>query len=144
MITVIVVCLVLITNLTPLNLALTLTLTSITLRVLAYRISLSAFPSAIILISFSSGTMILFCYCAIITNYIQKSSKRVTFNLILMLRLPIVITSRKRLRKIDSVLLIKTMSSSTIICLAIRVVILRLVCINKTMYKKDKPLKISY
>lgn len=144
MITVIVVCLVLITNLIPLNLALTLTLTSITLRVLAYRISLSAFPSAIILISFSSGTMILFCYCAIITNYIQKSSKRVTFNLILMLRLPIVITSRKRLTKIDSVLLIKTMSSSTIICLTIRVVILRLVCINKTMYKKDKPLKISY
>lgn len=144
MIVIVAVSLILLANLTPLNLALTLTLTSITLRILAYRASLSVFPSAIILISFSSGTIILFCYCAIITNYIQKSSKRVLFNISLIIRLPIVITIRKRVEKVDNTLLIKTLSSSGIICLAIRIIILRMMCINKTIYKKDKPLKISY
>lgn len=144
MIVIVTVSLILLANLTPLNLALTLTLTSITLRILTYRASLSVFPSAIILISFSSGTIILFCYCAIITNYIQKYSKRVLFNISLMIRLPIVITIRKRVEKIDNTLLIKTLSSSGIICLAIRIIILRIMCINKTIYKKDKPLKISY
>jgi len=135
---------VIITRLTPLNLALRLTTISITLGLIAYRLSLSVFPSAIIIISFSSGTIILFCYCAIITNYVQKSSKRTLFNLILIIRIPIIIRIRKRRRKMDRTLLIKTISTSRTICLTIRVVILRIVCINKTIYKKEKPLKISY
>lgn len=136
--------LILLNNLTPLNLALTLTIASIVVRITAYSLSLSVFPSAIVLISFSSGTIIVFCYCAIITNYIQKSTKRVILNIILLSSLPMVITIRKLSREVDNTNLTKNISSSIVICVAIRVVILRIMCINKSMYKKEKPLKLSY
>lgn len=135
---------ILLTNLTPLNLALILTTLSIVLRILAYSLSLSVFPSAIILISFSSGTIIVFCYCAIITNYIQKSSKRVIFIRIVVVAIPWIITTRKTVNNIDNLNLIKNLSTSCIILTAIIIVILRIMCINKRMYKKEKPLKISY
>lgn len=129
---------------TPLNLALTLTITSIVLRIIVYSRSLSIFPSAIILISFSSGIIIVFCYCAIITNYIQKSSNRITLNIILVLVLPLIISIRKLENKNDNSVLIKSLSTTPIVCLAIRVVIVSIICINKRIYKKEKPLKISY
>lgn len=111
---------------------------------LAYSLSLSVFPSAIILISFSSGTIVVFCYCAIIANYIQKSSKRIVFTAIMVVLLPLVITTRKEIMVRDRINLTKNLSSSTIITTAILIVILRIMCINKRMYKKEKPLKMSY
>lgn len=135
---------ILLTNLTPLNLALTLTTTSMVVSMLAYSLSLSVFPSAIILISFSSGTIVVFCYCAMIANYIQKSSKRVIFTVTMVMLLPLVITTRKEIMVRDRINLTKNLSSSTIITTAILIVILRIICINKRMYKKEKPLKMSY
>lgn len=111
---------------------------------LAYSLSLSVFPSAIILISFSSGTIVVFCYCAMIANYIQKSSKRVIFTVTMAVLLPLVITTRKEIMVRDRINLTKNLSSSTIITTVILIVILRIICINKRIYKKEKPLKMSY
>jgi len=79
-----------------------------------------------------------------IANYIQKSSKRVIFTVTMAVLLPIVITTRKEIMVRDRINLTKNLSSSTIITTAILIVILRIICINKRMYKKEKPLKMSY
>nr|UNA71440.1 NADH dehydrogenase subunit 6 [Tyrophagus putrescentiae] len=135
---------ILLTNLTPLNLALTLTTTSMVVSMLAYSLSLSVFPSAMILISFSSGTMVVFCYCAMMANYIQKSSKSVMFTVTMAVLLPMVMTTSKEIMVSDSMNLTKNLSSSTMITTAMLIVILSMMCINKSMYKKEKPLKMSY
>lgn len=144
MLTTIVFSFILLSNLTPLNLALTLTVSSIVVRIVAYSSSLSIFPSAIVLISFSSGTMIVFCYCAIIANYIQKSSKSLTLTVTLIVVLPLIISTRKFTENNDNIRIIKNLSSSTIVIVRIIVVVIAIICINKSIYKKEKPLKISY
>nr|YP_009192674.1 NADH dehydrogenase subunit 6 [Tyrophagus longior]ALP46623.1 NADH dehydrogenase subunit 6 [Tyrophagus longior] len=133
---------ILLTNLSPLKLALTMTVTSMVVSVLAFSLSLSVFPSAGILISFSSGMMVVFCYCAMMANYSQKSSKSVMITVTMAVLLQDVLTNGELIMVWVSMIFSKNLSLAMMVTIMSMISILSMMFTNKSMYKKEKSLKV--
>lgn len=129
---------------TPIKVAFTVTIRSVIVRIISYVYRSSVFPAAGVVISFASGIIILFCYCAILTRYERKTVKSgiivgvlaITFPLIIRITENSIRTNNSRVREI--------ISSSYFICAAIGVVLISIVCINKRVFSPNKNLVRSY
>ena len=97
------------------------------------------------LISYSSGIIILFSYCAIITPYEKKenSSYRVKLRLtIVALIRPIIIEEKLRERMSTATEIVS--NSLQILVLAMVTVLMVIVCVNKNMFTPKKSAMSSY
>jgi hypothetical protein len=135
-------CCLLVFFLSPVKIAFFTTILSILVSISAYPIRISVFPPSAVVISFSSGIIILFCYCAIITTHERKNSKN---NIMILITTTIVLFSTKRetTHSPTSTKIITTLASP-FIWIAIAIIILAIVCINKSMYSPIKTLVQTY
>src|SRR5699024_2932812 len=102
----------------------------------------SVFPKTGIIISFSSGIIILFCYYAILTRYERKNYRnKIIITLTITCFTIIAIREKEGLTNIITANIINI---SPFLVIAIAVIILSMVCINKTMFIPTKSLINSY
>lgn len=128
----------------PIKIAFSITIASIIVRIIAYWPTSSVYPSCGVIISFSSGIIILFCYCAIINTHEKTPRKKKTILTGLIITIILfrienqtIIESNTRKIKIVTPL-------STIPIAAIGVIILTMFCINKRIFSPRKRLSFSY
>lgn len=99
----------------------------------------SALPPSCLVISFSSGIIILFCYCAIMAKYEKsikrKKSKKIIFVFIIFLWLFVLKSENFGANIIKEVCV---QNSSPILTCAIIIVILCALRINKRIFKPEK------
>jgi len=123
-------------------------LTSLLVRVAAYSATSTVFPSARIAISFSSGMMILFCYCALMGGQEGKALKNRRIGLVLLAVLlgPLTVTVGESFgsTRNSKLLAITNMAYSPVLGVAMAVVVLAIVGINKSIYSPEKALTRSY
>ena len=128
--------------LSPLKVAFSVTLVSVALRVALYSTTSSVFPASGVVISFSSGIIILFCYCAMIRNYERKNSGVIKWG---FLALRVVLWRSWETRKGGYTRReVSRAMSSPILVFAIIVIITTMVCINKRIFTPTKSLMGSY
>lgn len=110
-----------------------------------YNKYISAFPPCATIISFSSGIIILFCYCSIISNY-ERKINRINKNILIWITF-IVITmsiSEAHTRMISDRCKTNIPLSTPFIVTAIIVVVLTIKTINKRIFSPVKSLNSSY
>lgn len=129
-------------NLSPIKMAFSITLWSIGVRVIGYLIRLSVFPSSGVIISFSSGIIILFCYCAIINNF-EKKNKNNTYILIIPLLLIGALWNRE-ITSIGNNRWVVRFIQSPFLCRAILIVVVSIIRINKALFNPSKTLHTTY
>ena len=97
------------------------------------------FSTAVILISFSSGIIILFCYCSRIFNYEKNKSNKVRKIAVSLIVFTLVIASTEEKTYDSSVINSRTINSQIrTISVAIVLVILRIICVNKRIFQPKK------
>lgn len=101
------------------------------------------FTTAALIISFSSGIIIIFCYCATLSNYEKKSKSRITCTIVIFI-LGALTTCSENIR--DSTNLSERIipAMSVTIVLAIVVVILSIIRVNKRIFHPTKTRISSY
>jgi len=135
-------CIFILPLISPIKVAFSVTTTSILIRLTAYINRSSVFPRSGIIISFSSGIIILFCYCAILTRYERKNYRnKIIITLTITCFTIIAIREKEGLTNIITANIINI---SPFLVIAIAVIILSMVCINKTMFTPTKSLITSY
>jgi len=98
-------------------------------------------PAAII-ISFSSGIIIIFCYCSVIANY---EKKRVNIMIALIARfIPVSLTLNEHKAEITQIAELTLSCYSIFLIRAIIVVILRLLGVNESIFNPMKIRITSY
>nr|YP_010354342.1 NADH dehydrogenase subunit 6 [Blomia tropicalis]UOG85310.1 NADH dehydrogenase subunit 6 [Blomia tropicalis] len=138
------ICLVM-TSASPMKLSLSLSLASISVALLTYSQYTSIFAASTVVISFSSGMMILFCYCSMLTNSESKNKNQLALTTLVIL--PTMLTSLSVKPFVqpspNQENLSMTLSSPTLlVCMSL--VVLAMVCINTSMFSPSKPLKTSF
>lgn len=129
----------------PLKLSLFLTLIRTTLGLLMYIISRSVFISCCLIISFSSGIIILFSYCSISSFYEYKNNlKNNIWFLLIRLLLLILILPQEKLTPSLEKLSIGTYIIPFILIFLIFIVIVSIKCINISFFNPTKKLIQSY
>ena len=110
----------------------------------AFSSTLSIFPRAGVVISFSSGIIILFCYCAIITNYERKNINKTTLIIVVvasvMLRNTRILENKQTTNNLST----RIMSRRPILIIGMIVILVRIVCINKAIFSPKKTIISSY
>nr|QFG71635.1 NADH dehydrogenase subunit 6 [Histiostomatidae sp. XFX] len=128
--------------LTPLKLAFMITLMSIWVALMCYQMSSSIFCSSAVLISFSSGMMIILCYTAMMSNFESKNKNLSSFfnsvSMILLLLITKKTSSVSVKENVQSVV-----NSSTIIILMV-LVICSMKSINQSIFNPSKSMISSY
>lgn len=128
----------------PIKVAFSVTVRSVLVRITAYSIRSAIFPSAGVVISFSSGIIILFCYCAIITNHERKNYNNniIIFGTVVITPIIILLVEASASRNnIKSSIVIR---SSPFIIRAMCVIVIAIICINKRIFSPLKSLIASY
>lgn len=138
------ICLV-ITSASPIKLSLRLRLASIRVALLTYSQYTRIFAASTVVISFSSGIIILFCYCSILTNSERKNKNQLALTTLVIL--PTILTSLRVKPFVqpspNQENLRMTLSSPTLlVCMSL--VVLAMVCINTSIFSPSKPLKTSF
>jgi len=131
--------------LSPLKIAFSTIILSIIVSIWIYRIRISLFPACRVTISFSSGIIVLFCYCTLLINYETKKYK-ISINYTILAALLIILNNTniieiiktRRNKKIVSI------SFSPILIIRIIIVLISIVCINKTINNLNKAIRESY
>nr|YP_010354355.1 NADH dehydrogenase subunit 6 [Lepidoglyphus destructor]UOG85323.1 NADH dehydrogenase subunit 6 [Lepidoglyphus destructor] len=77
----------------PMKLAFTLTVSSLGVSTLVYMSTASVFPPSALVISFSSGMMILFCYSSTMTSYESKTTPNILSSTLCLLACPALLVS---------------------------------------------------
>ena len=121
-------------------------LLSLSCRVECYNKYISLFPSCATVISFSSGIIILFCYCCIISHHERKNKIKTNKTPLIRAILILVITSVSETQSYVTSEVSKTNTPLTtpFIALAIAVVILTIKTINIRIFSPLKSLNSSY
>ena len=130
-------------SLSPIKLSLTVIIASIIVRVsVVVRRRISVAPSAIV-ISFSSGIMILFCYCAAMSYYERKEKQNAiyliilaTLSLVAALEENMIETTENNIRIVERY--------RQFLTVAIALVLVSIVAVNKRIYNKKKSLRRTY
>ena len=134
----------LIFNRSPLKISFLVILTSLLTRVEIYKNFYSLFPPSCVVISFSSGIIILFSYCTIITNYERKKSQK---NLKLIIITTLLCLPFLRINE-NSILSnqekLSTNLDSPYLLGILFVVILSIFCINNRAFSPIKPIKSNF
>ena len=128
----------------PIKVAFSVTLRSVLIGVAAYSISSAVFPTSGVIISFSSGIIILFCYCAIITNHERKNFSNIITTTALVITLPLLVSIRESGIRSRNTKNIINIARTPILLGAIRVILLAILCINKRIFSPVKTLIASY
>nr|YP_009050197.1 NADH dehydrogenase subunit 6 [Sancassania berlesei]AGZ63935.1 NADH dehydrogenase subunit 6 [Sancassania berlesei] len=137
-------CVILIPLVSPIKVAFTITVASLIVSVSAFSSTLSIFPSAGVVISFSSGMMILFCYCAMMTNYESKNINKTTVMMVVVASVMLSNTSMLENKQTTNNLSTSMMSSSPMLIMGMMVILVSMVCINKAMFSPKKTMISSY
>uniref|UniRef100_UPI00315C520E NADH dehydrogenase subunit 6 n=1 Tax=Sancassania mycophaga TaxID=3127633 RepID=UPI00315C520E len=137
-------CVLMIPLVSPIKVAFSVTISSIMVSVGCYSLCVAIFPSAGVVISFSSGMMILFCYCAMMTNYESKNYKNNTILMALILTMPLMIMMSENMQMGNNMKNMLSINSSPLIVSVMGVIILGMICINKSMFSPSKTLITSY
>lgn len=128
--------------LSPIKTALTVTMRSLLVRTWAYSSRSEIFVACAIIISFSSGIIILFCYCAILSTYERKNTnKTLILGVIVSSTIWCVFTNEAEPNSKNIEI---TINSGVSLCLAITIIIIAIICINKRTFNPKKTLKSSY
>lgn len=129
-------------SLSPLKLTFLVTTASVITRILIYSVSATIFAPSALTIRFSSGMIIVFCYCAIFTRFERKKSPLVpiivrcsTWSVIRCIKTTSLSERRMQIRKF---------LHTPIICLAIGAILIAIVGINKNIFSPSKSLLPSY
>jgi len=101
------------------------------------------FPSLALVISFSTGIIILFCYCALLTRYEKKRkiNKKIT---LLMIIFPIILYHERTHRETTYINNTPTETLSAFLLTAIGIVLMSILSINKNMFNPKKSLRTTY
>lgn len=137
-------CFIIIQIISPIKIAFSITLGSIIVRIIAYWPTSSVYPSCGVIISFSSGIIILFCYCALINTHEKTPRKKKTTLIGLIIIITVFrIERRSTIESNISKIRISTQLATTPL-VAIGIIILAMFCINKRMFSPRKRLSFSY
>nr|YP_002650713.1 NADH dehydrogenase subunit 6 [Dermatophagoides pteronyssinus]ACF54666.1 NADH dehydrogenase subunit 6 [Dermatophagoides pteronyssinus] len=129
----------------PLKLSLFLTLISTTLGLLMYMISSSVFISCCLIISFSSGMMILFSYCSISSFYEYKNNlKNNMWFLLMSLLLLMLMLPQEKLTPSLEKLSMGTYIIPFMLIFLMFMVIVSMKCMNISFFNPTKKLMQSY
>nr|YP_009019421.1 NADH dehydrogenase subunit 6 [Aleuroglyphus ovatus]AGM14591.1 NADH dehydrogenase subunit 6 [Aleuroglyphus ovatus] len=128
--------------LSPIKTALTVTMSSLLVSTWAYSSSSEMFVACAIIISFSSGMMILFCYCAMLSTYESKNTnKTLILGVIVSSTIWCVFTNEAEPNYKNMEM---TINSGVSLCMAMTIIIMAMICINKSTFNPKKTLKSSY
>mgnify|MGYP006868323950 CR=1 FL=1 len=128
--------------LTPIKLAFLITIISILVSIECYEATNSIFFSRRVVISFSSGIIIIICYTALISNFESKNKNLRA--IVILLALTIIIVTPK---KITNVLFKSTTTqpiNSILIIFLIFMVIMSIKAINQRLFNPSKSIISSY
>nr|YP_010510814.1 NADH dehydrogenase subunit 6 [Chortoglyphus arcuatus]UBQ34122.1 NADH dehydrogenase subunit 6 [Chortoglyphus arcuatus] len=131
-------------NSSPLKISFLVILTSLLTSVEMYKNFYSLFPPSCVVISFSSGMMILFSYCTMMTNYESKKSQK-NLKLIMMttlLCLPFLSINENSILSNQEKLSMNL--DSPYLLGMLFVVILSMFCINNSAFSPMKPMKSNF
>lgn len=125
----------------PIKTSVLITVVSLIISFRMYRNIPFLFPPRVLVISFSSSIIIVFCYCSIITNYESKTKIRKI--LMVTISALIVISNREsnRLRRVKN---IGVSLNSSFFLVGMLFILVSIVCINKRVFRISKPLLQSY
>lgn len=126
----------------PLNISFRIIILSIMVTLTIYTKSSSIFLAGCVVISFSSGIIILFCYCRVSVNYEIKSSIKIIVYYFLSLIIIINIITPPEIVSLST--RDRFILNSIITLIRIRVVILSLIGINKSIFYPIKGLLTTY
>lgn len=122
-----------------------MTTLSILLSAQAYALTAAVLPRCAIILTFSSGMMVLFCYCAMISNH-EKTQRKTNSKIILITAILAAyclrLSEQNNLR--NTIKIVNTPQAAFIIPVAILVVILAIISINKALAVSNKSLTQSY
>lgn len=130
-------------SMTPIKLAFLVTTVSVRARTAIYLRTGARFPRAALVISFSSGMIILFCYCATLSNHERKRRIRIVKVIVLTL-IPVLIVIEEQATRASFNLESLSFRQLFFLTVAITTVIIAIVCINKRMFHPKKSLIRSY
>jgi len=134
--------LIIIPLISPIKLTFLLIISSIILRISSYWSFSSCFPARAVTLRFSSGIIIIFCYCSIIRNYEKKNNIK---KIIIIIIRPILFSSLEELcNKQDYLSFLNIQNFQSFLIIAIRVIILSMIIINKAIFDPLKSLNNSY
>lgn len=127
----------------PLRIAFLIILFSLNLGILVYNVSSRIFPASGLIICFSSGIIIIFCYCRVRVNYIAQtfSKKKI---ILTALAIPLIRLTIKRKPQYSNKEIRIIINSRTILVVCMLIVVLTIVLTNKTLLNPYKSFKSSY
>lgn len=127
--------------LNPMKASMALIGTSLWVATMVYSQTLSVFCSASLVISYSSGIIILFSYASLITNQeSKKKSRLMPLRLILLLLLDTSNINHPRKTRLD----LSIIRNSILLVIIIIVVIVTIKAINSTVLKKSISVSHSF
>ena len=103
----------------------------------------SIFTISAIILSFSSGIIILFSYCALITIYEEKIKNK-TGILIFIIILIIIFSSQTNLYITEYKKTLENSISPSFLTIAIILILISIICINKRILNPQKSLNNSF
>lgn len=133
----------------PMKLALMVCVMSVLLSFIYYTQTISLFTRRVVIISFSSGIIILFCYCASLCSYETSTKPQTPIHIamvvvlimgLLIFKLPINTNTRTTPTFLKACLV----ETSRLLVFLIGVVILVIITINKAIFNPQKKIIKSY
>lgn len=142
---------ILINKTSPIKISLIVCTSSVIFSLIYYNQTLSVFTRRVIIISFSSGIMILFCYCASLcshetstkpsTSYLTISIMLIILTLrVILFKSPITVNNRTT----PTFLKASLMQNSRLLIFLIAVVIIVIITINERIYDPQKKIIKTY
>nr|YP_009862155.1 NADH dehydrogenase subunit 6 [Carpoglyphus lactis]QKV10190.1 NADH dehydrogenase subunit 6 [Carpoglyphus lactis] len=132
-------------SITPIKYTFSLTLSSLVVMIMSYEFCNSIFLSMAVVISFSSGMMILFSYCSVMTSY-ESKNKSSSASMLLYMLLGTLVLFLSPLSKncLTGSVKMSMMASGLSLMFMMSLVILVMLMINKSLMSPKKSLLSSY
>lgn len=128
---------------TPTKIAFLLTTFSIIIGIFMYSTRASVFCARAVIISFSSGIIVVLCYCSISSNFETKRISKITEAAIVS-TLMITLTIRKIKYRINQEIIIKIFINSIIISLMIIFIFIAIKAVNINILNPTKSIILTY
>lgn len=130
----------------PIKISFIVVLISVLVAANAYSISGRVIPSCATILTFSSGIIVLFCYCSIITIYEETPKKVRPIAPIAVIGVALAIstiTGDSKNTAIRSKIIIHS-EKARLMLIAVGVLVITMICINKALFSPNKPIIIRY
>lgn len=129
-------------KLSPVKNSLFVIFVSLLVRLFFYKFFINLFPCCRILISFSSGMMIIFCYCSIMRDFDRKNNFNFYYSMSFLLGFSLLFDGGISFYPSSYSVILVTLNP--FLFLLIGVVILVILCINKRIFNPKKSFLYSY